>query len=484
MCQTQWSLRLIGDGELRQELEQQAEQLKIADRLEFMGWRDNPWDYADGVSGLVLASDYEAFPLVAIEAMACGRPVFSTPVDGIVELVKPGVNGYLFERNNPEQMAEILDYYARGELPAISPEACREAVVLYEAGAAKEYFEHVIEDCFDKISVIIPCYNVSDKIERCLQSVFAQQLEGVGLEVICVDDHSTDDTLQLLKGWEKQYPEQMTVIAFEENRRQGYARNVALEYATGNYVTYVDADDAMEPECLQMLYNAIIEHQVDVAGCGYQIVSDETRIPVPVAVKNQLFQIADSAEDQRTYLLNCSWKTSPWGRLYRTEFLKNNHIVFAENHFMEDILFSYLCFKYMTTYYHVAQELYLYFYNPDGTMASDRIKTYYLDTAIVQNMAADELLGCDRMSQCAREFEYAYFLKAFEEPMIRMWENIELFSYEDYRYLREEVQKRFPDMEHNSYLQNTRNEETRLAFVLYCADFLTEQDLRTGLNYS
>ena len=483
LCETAWGLRIIGNGEQREDLERQAEQLSIADRVEFLGWKENPWDDADGVSGLILASDYEAFPLVAIEAMACGIPVFSTPVDGIIELVQPGVTGYLFEKNNSRQLAEILDYYARQELPWISAEACKKAVMPYEAQLAKEQFVCVIEDCLDKISVIIPCYNVADQVNRCLESIFAQKLEKAKLEIVCVDDRSTDETLQILMDWEARYPKQITVIALEVNGKQGHARNVALEYVSGNYVTYVDADDALAPGCLQELHEVMKKQDCDVAGCGYQLIYDEQRIHVPILDEDRIFDLENCVEDQKEYLLKCGWKTSPWGRLYRTDFLKFNHIVFAEGHYMEDILFSYLCFKYTRTYCHLAQERYLYYYNPNGTMASDKIRNYYLDTAIVQNMATDELLKSDRIKNCMAEYEYTYFQKAFEEPVIRMWENEAFFSYADYRYLRDEVKKRFPNMELNLYLRKVTGQETKLAFALYCANFKTEQELRKGLNY-
>ena len=116
-------------------------------------------------------------------------------------------------------------------------------------------------------------------------------------------------------------------------------------------------------------------------------------------------------------------------------------------------------------------------------MASDKIRNYYLDTAIVQHMVTDELLKSDRIKGCIAEYEYTFFLKAFEEPIIRMWKNEEFFSYADYRYLREEVEKRFPDMECNPYLLKVTGQETKLAFALYCANFKTEQELRKGLNY-
>lgn len=85
---------------------------------------------------MVMASDYEAFPLVAIEAMACGLPVFSTPVDGMIELIKPGENGFLYAKGSSGELAELLDLYAEGELPQIDAAVCRRYAADYETGRA------------------------------------------------------------------------------------------------------------------------------------------------------------------------------------------------------------------------------------------------------------------------------------------------------------------------------------------------------------
>lgn len=481
---TGWRLRIIGDGDQRRLLVQQAESLGIMGRVEFLGWKSNPWDYAQDADALVLASEYEAFPLVAIEAMACGLFVFSTPVDGVIELVRPGENGFLFEKGKSEELAELLDLYAKGVLPKIDASFCRQSVEIYEAGAALESFERLLKTVFDKISVIIPCYNVSGSLDRCLNSIFEQQLDSVNLEVICVDDKSTDATLDILMKWEARFPEQIMVIPLEKNGKQGKARNIALQYASGNYITYVDADDALAPGYFKRLYEIIRTNNCDVAGCGYQIVLAENSKAVPILDMENVFDFENSVADLQKYLMLCGWKTSPWGRIYRTDFLRQNNVVFAEDVFMEDIFFFGRCLKYMKKYVHIPDALYLYYYNPNGTMASEKAKEYYLDTAIVQNMTVDELLACNRFESCINELAYTYFSKAFTEPMMRMWENPEFFSYKAYCYLKENVKIRFPEIEENVYLKMAEDQETKVAFAFYKSNIPSEEILLNIMGYN
>lgn len=475
---TCWKLKIVGDGELRDKIEQQVRDRALNDRVLFYGWQERPWEVAQEATGLVLASEYEAFPLVAIEALACGLPVFSTPVDGIVELIKPGENGFLYARDDSAELAALLDLYAVGGLPQIDPRACKNSVAKYEEKKALGTFEQQIHEVFDKITVIIPCYNVSQYLSSCLASVFGQKLAGVNLEVICVDDHSDDDTLSILMEWESRYPDQLMVIPLTQNGKQGTARNIALQYAGGNYVTYVDADDALEENCLQRLYELMRTYDCDVAGCGYRICADGKLQDVPIGPEKTVLDLQNSAQDLRFYLMQFGWKTAPWGRMYRTEFLRDNNIVFAENIFMEDILFSSLCLKYMNRYIHIPDTLYLYNYNPNGTMAGNRIQNYYIDMAVVMNRAADELIRSERFADCMDELAYVYFLKAFVEPMSYMWDNPACVSYDSYCYLKENVTKRFSCILENPYLKTTRDPQIQLAISFYRGNISSEQALK------
>lgn len=482
-CKMCWHLKVVGDGEQRIVLEEQVQKLGLADQVKFYGWQEQPWKDVSGACALVMASEYEAFPLTAIEAMACGLPVFSTPVDGMIELIRPGENGFLYADGQSGELAELLDLYANGGLPQIDPEVCRASVSSYEAACALYNLEQEVSNVFDKISVIIPCYNAASFLPRCLGGILEQQIQGVNVEVICVDDKSTDDTLNVLMEWETRFPEQMLVIPLEENGKQGRARNIALQYATGNYVTYVDADDLIEPEYLQRLYDTVFMYDCDIVSCGYKMRVGQKEIDVPIVNETVCFDFVHCIADLQRYLMQCGWKTSPWGRLYRMAFLRENDIFFAEDIFMEDILFSSLCLKYAKTYVHIPDLLYVYDYNPNGTMAGEKLREYFLDTAVVMNLAVDELLSCDRFQECMDELAYVYFSKAFAEPVSRMWEDESFFSYEAYCSLKENVRRRFPHIEENTYLKMSGEQEIQVSFAFYKSSFMSEEALRSHMCY-
>ena len=117
------------------------------------------------------------------------------------------------------------------------------------------------------VSVIIPAWNASSYLRQCLDSVTSQTLTDI--EIICVDDGSTDDTSDILC----EYAEKDTRISVirQENRGAGAARNNALKYAKGKYLSFLDADDFFEPEMLEKSYAAAEKNQADIVvfGCDY-----------------------------------------------------------------------------------------------------------------------------------------------------------------------------------------------------------------------
>ena len=95
-----------------------------------------------------------------------------------------------------------------------------------------------------KVSVIIPVYNVEDYLRQCLDSVINQTLKDI--EIICVDDGSTDKSLEILHEYEKK-DSRITVLT-QKNQYAGVARNVGMSVATGKYFVFLDSDDFFEPE--------------------------------------------------------------------------------------------------------------------------------------------------------------------------------------------------------------------------------------------
>lgn len=122
-----------------------------------------------------------------------------------------------------------------------------------------------------KVSVVMPVYNASDFLEKSFSSFFNQTLKDI--ELICVDDGSTDDSLKILKNYESKYD---SIHVFtQENKGSGKARNYGMDKANGEYIAFLDADDIFVDEtALEKMYNFAIEKNADMVGANLKRVSE------------------------------------------------------------------------------------------------------------------------------------------------------------------------------------------------------------------
>lgn len=120
----------------------------------------------------------------------------------------------------------------------------------------------------DKISVIIPCYNVQKYIMRCFDSIYSQTYGFENLEVILIDDLSTDNTWSVLESLQRKYPENVISLKIQKKGKCGGARNLGMDICTGKYIAFVDADDYVHPDMLRVLHDRMTEDDYDVAQCG------------------------------------------------------------------------------------------------------------------------------------------------------------------------------------------------------------------------
>lgn len=306
----------------------------------------------------------------------------------------------------------------------------------------------------EKISIIVPCYNVDKVLPRCLDSIFAQNLCDATYEVICVDDKSTDKTLEILLEYEHKYSEKMIIISLDQNGKQGHARNVAFEYASGEYITYIDADDVIAPNMLKTLYECLKNNDCDIVECNCKTFMEDCHFEVETKGQIELYDMSDVSWKKACILRRFS-RTAPWGRLYKRELLEDNNIFFPENVTMEDIYFSELSMAYMSRYMWIPQTLYFYYVNPNGTYYNPGAIKYYMDTMIVQNEAIDKIreLGLNKFYE--EEYEYLYFIVSFCIIIRRMIGDKKFFSYDNYLWAYQETLYRYPNVFQNKYVLNT-----------------------------
>ena len=118
-----------------------------------------------------------------------------------------------------------------------------------------------------KVSVIIPVYNTEQYLEECLNSLLEQTLDDI--EILVVDDGSTDGSLRIAKEFEAANPSKISVLT-KQNGGQASARNMALKHATGEYLGFVDSDDWVDATMYQEMYDAAIRENADIVICDME----------------------------------------------------------------------------------------------------------------------------------------------------------------------------------------------------------------------
>lgn len=179
-----------------------------------------------------------------------------------------------------------------------------------------------------KVSVIVPIYNGEKYIDRCMACLVQQSLQE--LEIVAVDDCSTDKSREVLEKWQNQYPEKIIIVDADRKLGAGGARNLGLEYARGLYVGYMDCDDIIESSMYEKLYLKAMEDDYDVVDCAY---FDEANDCCIMPYDNQCAGVLD--ENKRKEIIcgvgyGCT-------KIFRKEFLITNKLRVRENVIYEDL---------------------------------------------------------------------------------------------------------------------------------------------------
>lgn len=179
------------------------------------------------------------------------------------------------------------------------------------------------------ISIIIPIYNTSNYLEKCLESVVNQSFKN--FEVICIDDGSTDGSYDILEKFKSKY-DNIKVI-YQKNQGVAVARNRGLNEVTGDYIIFIDSDDFIKPNYLEILYNESISSDADVVICSYYRYYETSKLSIPVFYKKSK-GIYSSKEILKALIPDNLMHSYLWNKLWKRSLFDG--IVFPEIKF-EDI---------------------------------------------------------------------------------------------------------------------------------------------------
>lgn len=216
-----------------------------------------------------------------------------------------------------------------------------------------------------QLSIIVPVYNMAadDKLIHCMDSLIAQELTDY--EIVAVNDASTDNSLEILEDYKKQYPDLVKVITYENNMRQGGAKNKGLQSASGQWIGFVDSDDWVHPSMFKKLIERANETGADFVGCDYTIVDHYTFDEGRTIINNTDDQagILDD-EKHRSHILRPG---SMVVKIYKKDVIDNNNLCFPSGIFYEDNQAAPIWSMHFKHFERVNEPLYYYYTVQEST---------------------------------------------------------------------------------------------------------------------
>lgn len=209
-----------------------------------------------------------------------------------------------------------------------------------------------------KLSIVAAVYNLEQYLPRCLDALANQTLQEI--EILCVDDGSTDSAPQIVDEYAKKYPEKIKAF-HKPNGGEFTTRNYGLERAQGEYITFVDTDDWVEPNWAEKLYQAAKENDADLAVCGFERIDLKTNQVVGkdmIGYGNSVKEI--SGKDDFMLFIN----PAPWNKIYKREKIKD--LRFLDFRGFNDMIFLASSYTKINKVAYVPEVLYHYYLRYDS----------------------------------------------------------------------------------------------------------------------
>ena len=320
------------------------------------------------------------------------------------------------------------------------------------------------------LSVIVPVYNMAaeGKLEYCLDSLVNQSLAPGSFEIIAVDDCSTDNSLEILKSYEKKYPDRFVAIHSNVNLHQGGAKNIGLARAKGEWIGFIDADDWVVPDYYEKLIGKALDTGADMVGCDYNL-THEHSFKVGQIVHNNNFSqtgVMDTEKYKKLLIETGSLVV----KVYRRELIlgdyepctKEKLSVFPENIFYEDNAVSNTWMTRSKHFEYIEEPLYFYFQHDSSTVHSISRKNLE-DRMVAGRMIVREAKNNNYYEKYLPEIEFQFtvlfYVNTLFSAMPKKYKVKDCYKFT--RDLGKEMKETFPDFQRNPYYQEKIHPEEK-----------------------
>lgn len=302
-----------------------------------------------------------------------------------------------------------------------------------------------------KISIIIPIYNSEKYLKKCLDSIINQTFDNKDIEVILINDGSTDNSSKVAQ----QYTKKLNCIYVEQkNKGQSYARNVGIKKATGEYITFVDSDDYIDSTMLEKLYELAKNEKLDIVTCNLS--KDRN---------GKIEEIKDNVSDDvvKNYVLT---KVGPCNMLIKRKFIEKIKFEFPTDlHKYEDIaIIPTFGMEENVKINHIDEHLYYYYDNTNSVMNSVAYTNKFDDIFISMDKLYNTANKKKNFKLFETEIEYLYIRHLIMSAGLRY------ARFNDPENKINEIKKvmydKFPNWKNNKYLKKSSLKYKLTSFLI------------------
>ncbi len=340
------------------------------------------------------------------------------------------------------------------------------------------------------LSIIVPVYNMAadGKLTFCMDSLLNQTIKDY--EIIAVDDCSTDGSMDILKDYEKRYPEKLKAIHSDKNHHQGGAKNIGLRMAKGDWIGFIDADDWISPDMYERLIGKAEETGADVVGCDYSFVYEHTfKVGDEVIANSRRDQTGILDHDKKASLIMDGGSLCV--KIFRRQTIIENELFFPEDIFYEDNALSNSYLLLSKRFEYIEEPLYYYYQHDSSTVHSfsERRCRDRMDAGMVM---IDEARKHGYFDEFRDEIEYKFTLLYFINTIFTYMPCVRPVRIGFIKELCNGLKEAFPGFADNRYYQQKTNDEEKklikmamkspVAFVIYYKLLWGYRNLRKKLR--
>lgn len=289
-------------------------------------------------------------------------------------------------------------------------------------------------------------------LERLFTSILNQTIGFECLEVIFVIDASEDDTFERLQELEKKYEENVLIINCEEKVGPGGARSLGIQYASGEYISFVDQDDWIEEEMYRHMYEKATAYDCDVVeSYNTREKKVEKNKEIRTGKEDAFYQLETVEQRKKFFREDCPERRKYWAKIYRRNFLLENQIFFPEHVKYDDNYFKGMVFYHAKRVYVLEEKLYHWMINETSiSMVNDM--SSHLDRMKVELLKLEEYEKRGLLEIYKEEMGYIFLEQFYANTLNTIWTRNGGMSLDLFNYMCKEVKTRFTEYKKNPYI--------------------------------